>query len=91
MTGPVAQAAFPGQNGKLVYESNEGGLPTTAYPSPYYEIYTINPDGTGRTQLTTNSSFDGEPAWSADGSKIAFTSDRDGPTEIYTMNSAALR
>ena len=37
-----------GQNGKLVYESDEGAPPNPADPWSYYEIYTINPDGTGQ-------------------------------------------
>ena len=43
---------------------------------PTYAIFTINLDGTGLTQLTESPDFDEfdelEPAWSPDGSKIAF-------------------
>lgn len=38
------------------------------------------------TQLTFEPSYEGEPAWSQDGSKIAFVSDRDGNYEIYVMD-----
>ena len=36
----------------------------------------MNADGSGQTRLTNNPAADGEPAWSPDGTKIAFTSDR---------------
>lgn len=42
-----------------------------------YDIYVINRDGTGLTQLTFNESYDGEPYWSNDG-YIYFASDRGG-------------
>lgn len=35
-------------------------------------IFTIRPDGTGLQQVTTGDGFDNEPAWSPDGSTIAF-------------------
>ena len=38
------------------------------------------------TQLTDNYSGDYSPAWSPDGRRIAFSSDRDGDSEIYVMN-----
>ena len=47
----------------------------------------MNANGTGLTRLTNNSKIDTNPAWSPDGSKIAFTSTRDGNFEIYSMNA----
>lgn len=49
-------------------------------------IYTMNTDGTGEQKLTT-STKDYDPAWSPDGSRIAFMSERDGNAEIYVMNA----
>jgi WD40 repeat protein len=46
------------------------------------DIYTINPDGCGRTRLTTDG-YNYHPTWSPDGTKIAFAHDYD----IYVMNA----
>jgi dipeptidyl aminopeptidase/acylaminoacyl peptidase len=62
----VAQAAFPGSNGKIIYVKD------TDASTEADELYTINPDGTNETRLTTNSTGDDGPAWSADGSRIAW-------------------
>ena len=51
------------------------------------DVYVINTDGTGLTNLTNNDADDVFPSWSPDGAKIAFTSDRDGNDEIYRMTS----
>lgn len=52
------------------------------------DICTINPDGAGLIDLTPDSdSYDIYPSWSPAGSKIAFTSGRDGEPEIYVMNA----
>jgi hypothetical protein len=53
------------------------------------EIYTAAADGTGLVRLTTNEGDDAAPVWSADGSRILFSSDRNLPekdsSEIYSI------
>jgi hypothetical protein len=61
-----AQAAFPGANGKIAFADGS-------------HVYTINPDGTGRTQLAQGR----EPAWSPDGRKIAYITSN----HLATMNA----
>jgi dipeptidyl aminopeptidase/acylaminoacyl peptidase len=45
-------------------------------------------DGSNQVRLTNNPSGDGAPAWSPDGTRIAFTTTRDGNNEIYVMDAA---
>jgi len=52
-----------------------------------FGVFVMNPDGSGQPRLTSNTSNGLTPAWSPDGSKIAFFSDRDGNYEIYMMKS----
>jgi dipeptidyl aminopeptidase/acylaminoacyl peptidase len=73
-----ARAAFPGTNGRIVFETNRDGNE---------EIYTMNADGTNRVDLTRNPADDTDPRWSADGSRIVFASNRTGNYQIYTMNA----
>src|SRR5919106_737204 len=61
----------------------------------YADIWTMNPDGTGPTQITTDGSavIDVHPDWSPDGTKLAFVSTRtepnnpDGNLELFVMNA----
>jgi serine/threonine protein kinase len=52
-----------------------------------FDIYAMNADGSGKSQLTDHPARDYDPAWSPDGTKIIFVSDRDGNGELYVMNA----
>ena len=78
---------------RFIFMSNRSGFRKA-------EIWVANADGSGLLRLTTNVqlgsdgqgpifSSDFDPAWSPDGSKIAFVSNRDGltDTELYVMNT----
>ena len=51
------------------------------------EIYTMNTDGTGQTNLTNNGADDLHPSWSPEGSKIAFTRLQGGDFQVYGMDA----
>jgi Tol biopolymer transport system component len=55
-----------------------------AKPNGNFGIYLT--DGIQKTRLTSESSSDASPTCSPDGSRIAFSSDRDGKENIYIMN-----
>jgi TolB protein len=73
--------------------SGTGGTPTVrrvAFVSDRDgnpEIYTMAADGSDPRRLTNNPANDNSAAWSPNGQKIAFVSDRDGgDAEVYIMN-----
>ncbi len=52
------------------------------------EIYTIDINGTNRTQLTFSpNDISTSPSWSPKGDRITFTSDRSGTPQVYSMAS----
>jgi WD40-like Beta Propeller Repeat len=72
---PSALGSFPGQNGRIAWDDHE-------------DVYSLNPDGSGTTQLTASPSSDRSPEWSPDGQRILFTSNRDGlGFQVYVMNA----
>ena len=81
-TGNSGDASWIPNSKQLVYSSDKddpkGGN---------YEIYTISSDGTGDLRLTFNEGADTDPVVSNDGRYIAFDSDRDGDSEIFSMKS----
>jgi serine/threonine-protein kinase len=51
------------------------------------DIYVIDVDGSGLTNLTRHPAVDAAPAWSPDGRRLAFVSERDGEPAIYVMDA----
>ena len=73
--------------GQIAFVSGRSGNP---------EIYVMDADGGNLRRLTDNSDRDFSPAWSPDGKRIAFISERDGhprrvpgwfASEIYVMDA----
>ncbi len=61
-------------------DSPTGNLPTQA------AITVMRPDTSDRRQLTDGSALDWEPAWSPDGLRVAFSSNRTGNWDIFVVN-----
>jgi TolB protein len=60
----------------------------TLAPTGDPDVYTISSEsGQIITRLTKSTGIDTSPAWSPDGSRLAFVSDRSGGAQIYMMNS----
>jgi TolB protein len=73
-----AEATFPGQNGKIAYVGWDGHD---------REIYTIDPGGGHRVQITHNNTKDEAPSYSPVGKKIALSARQGKEWEIYTINA----
>ncbi len=78
VASPASPKAGP-TNGRIVFVSGRTGNA---------DIWSVNPDGTGLVNLTNDMGDDSEPAVSADGTRIAWISDRDqGNRDVYVMNA----
>ncbi len=51
------------------------------------DIYKVKTSGGEAVRLTTQSSYESSPVWSADGKQIAFASDRYGNFDVFVMSS----
>ena len=76
---PAAGAPLHG-NGMIAFDRHRAGN---------WDIYVKRPaKGSPAVRLTTSAADDFAPSFSPDGARIAFTSDRRGNYDVYTMNSA---
>ncbi|BDC52282.1 hypothetical protein F183_A45970 [Bryobacterales bacterium F-183] len=77
--------ATPSVNGFMI-SPDETKIVFDNLGDPQEDLWIMNIDGTGRRRLTNDRFRDLDPAWSPDGKKIAFYSDRDGKKyNIWTI------
>jgi uncharacterized repeat protein (TIGR01451 family) len=75
----AAQAAYPGADGRIAWTSNRSGN---------RDVWSMTADGTDPLNLTHDPAMDAFPAWSPDGTQIAFTSSRrDKNWDLWLMNT----
>jgi hypothetical protein len=99
VTGPLTTATTDGANtnphwspdgSKILFVSNRcdvGGLDEPPACGGGESVFLMNADGTNQQNLTEAPIFDADPAWSPDGSKIAFVRDLGGQNfNVFTAN-----
>ena len=78
-----AGATYPGVNGQIAFS-----MFTNRHGPQDSDVFVMNPDGTARVNITSESrANDSSADWAPDGSQIVFVSDRDGNNEIYVMSA----
>src|SRR5215472_9518085 len=82
-----ASAASSAANGRIAF--SQWDLLPGGNLSGHSNVYTINPNGTGRRQLTHVSATQaaGAPDWSTDGTRIVYESNQTGDYRIWVMNA----
>jgi len=70
--------------GRIAYMAQES-------PGGPWSIWTMRDNGTDPVRLTEATSDDTMPAWSPDGTRIAFISNRSGNRDVWVMNADGTR
>jgi len=85
--GGAPSTAAAAANGRIAF--SQWDLLPGGNLSGHSNVYTINPDGTGRRQLTHVGAAQaaGAPDWSPGGAKIAYESNQTGDYRIWVMNA----
>jgi Tol biopolymer transport system component len=72
---------------QILFERAPAGTFTPGTEAQEKDIYVMRADGTHVRRLTDSPGLDEGPEFSPDGTKIAFSSARDGQQEIYVMDA----
>jgi Tol biopolymer transport system component len=81
LSAEAAHATFPGSNGKIAFSTLVGPDPDSAQR----EVAVVEPDGSGFAVLTSGGA--GQPEWSPDGGRIAFSTEARSGRDLNVMNA----
>ncbi|GAB4315569.1 MAG: hypothetical protein Kow0074_03220 [Candidatus Zixiibacteriota bacterium] len=95
--GVTTCAFFAPDTSRIIYCStylvDDSCPPKPSYEKGYvwklhegYDVFAADADGSNVVRLTDTPGYDAEAVFSPDGSRILFTSVRDGDLELYSMN-----
>lgn len=81
VTPLLARGGNGANNGRILFSSDRDG--------PQLDIYSMNPDGTGVTRITSTPDVEeAYAAWSPDGKRLAFVSNQHDPNfDLYVINA----
>jgi TolB protein len=80
-----AEAGRTSARGIEAAESGDGLLLFVSDRAGDWDIYSVHPDGSSLTQLTSHAGMNSSAVLSPDGTRVAFNSDRSGNMEIWVM------
>jgi hypothetical protein len=80
----VAEAAWSPDGSRIAWSARLG-------TTHQQDVFISRADGSGARNVTHNAADDDHPRWSPDGTLLAFTSDRDGNTDLYAYDLSELR
>ncbi|NMB50015.1 MAG: S9 family peptidase [Bacteroidales bacterium] len=81
--GRIGEVQVSPDKSHIVYEVTYVSIPQNKTNA---ELFVMKADGSEKKQLTHSNSRESNPRWINGGKKIAFLSDKDGTSQLWTMN-----
>ncbi len=81
--GRIGEVQVSPDKSHIVYEVTYVSIPQNKMNT---ELFVMKADGSEKKQLTQSNSRESNPCWINGGKKIAFLSDKDGTSQLWTMN-----